>query len=172
MHACYITCNTHCPFFFFFWRTYFFVPDFAWPDHLIKWGQTDLHAQYTTSRHTTFTMQSPSLLNSFLYSDSVSEDLPISKVLPKVSTRYDQIVVFTYGLRISLLKSPPLGGSRRVINFPWICVCNAEFSPCWALPEYIRALIHLACLGVFSVTPWVIVYRLYRARWQEQSDWF
>ena len=21
-------------------------------------------------------------------------------------------------------------------------LCNAEFSPCWALPEYIRALIH------------------------------
>ena len=30
---------------------------------------------------------------------------------------------------------------------------NAEFSPCWALPEYIRGLIHLACLRVFSVTP-------------------
>ena len=43
-------------------------------------------------------------------------------------------------------------------------LCNAEFSPCWALPEYIRALIHLACLRVFSVTPWVIVYRLYRVR--------
>ena len=32
---------------------------------------------------------------------------------------------------------------------------NAEFSPCLALPEYIRALIHSACLRVFSVTPWV-----------------
>ena len=28
-------------------------------------------------------------------------------------------------------------------------LCNAEFSPCWALPEYIRTLIHLACLRVF-----------------------
>ena len=36
----------------------------------------------------------------------------------------------------------------------------------------IRTLIHLACLRVFSVTPWVIVYRLYRVRWQGQSDWF
>ena len=43
-------------------------------------------------------------------------------------------------------------------------LCNAEFSPCWALPEYIQALTHLACLRVFSVTPWVIVYRLYRVR--------
>ena len=34
--------------------------------------------------------------------------------------------------------------------------------PCWALPEYIQALIDLACLRVFLVTPWVIVYRLYR----------
>ena len=47
-----------------------------------------------------------------------------------------------------------------------------EFSPCWALPEYIRALIHLAGLRVFSVLTWVIVYRLYRVRWQGQSDVF
>ena len=64
------------------------------------------------------------------------------------------------------------GGSKGVINFPWSFLCNAEFSPSWALPEYILALIHLACLRVFSVTPWVIVYRLYRVRWQGQSDWF
>ena len=64
------------------------------------------------------------------------------------------------------------GGPKGVINFWGIFLCNAEFSPCWALPEYIRALIHLACLRVFSVTPWVIVYRLYRVRWQGQSDWF
>ena len=32
------------------------------------------------------------------------------------------------------------GGSKGVINFPWIFLCDAEFSPCWALPEYIRAL--------------------------------
>ena len=32
-------------------------------------------------------------------------------------------------------------------------LCYAEFSPCWALPESIRALIHLACLRVFSVMP-------------------
>ena len=51
-------------------------------------------------------------------------------------------------------------------------MCIAEFSPCWALPEYIRALIHLACLRVYSVTPWAIVYRLYRVRRQGQSDWF
>ena len=57
------------------------------------------------------------------------------------------------------------GGSKGVINFPWIFFLrNAEFSPCWALPEYIWALIHLACLRVFSVRPWVIVYRLYRVR--------
>ena len=31
-------------------------------------------------------------------------------------------------------------------------LCNAEFSPCWALTEYVRALIHLACLRVFSVS--------------------
>ena len=43
------------------------------------------------------------------------------------------------------------GGSKGVISFPWIFYCNAEFSPCWALPEYIRALIHLACFaGLFS----------------------
>ena len=29
-------------------------------------------------------------------------------------------------------------------------LCNAEFSSCWALPEYFRALIHLACLRVFQ----------------------
>ena len=51
-------------------------------------------------------------------------------------------------------------------------LCRVEFSPCWALPEYIRALIHSASLRVFSVTPWVIVYRLYRVRWQGHSDWF
>ena len=43
-------------------------------------------------------------------------------------------------------------------------LCNAEFSPCWALPKYIRALIYLACLRVFLMTPRVIVYRLYRVR--------
>ena len=50
------------------------------------------------------------------------------------------------------------GGSKGVINCPWIFYAMREFSPCWALPEYIRALIYLACLRVFSVTPWVIVY--------------
>ena len=51
------------------------------------------------------------------------------------------------------------GGSKGVINFPWIFfLCNAEFSPRWALLEYIRALIHLACLPVLSVTPWIFVY--------------
>ena len=40
------------------------------------------------------------------------------------------------------------GGSKGVIIFPWIFSCNAEFSPCWALPEYIRALIHMACFRV------------------------
>ena len=25
---------------------------------------------------------------------------------------------------------PLRGGSKGVINFPWICLCNAEFSPC------------------------------------------
>ena len=29
---------------------------------------------------------------------------------------------------------------------------------------YIQALIHLACLRVFSVMPWVIVYQWYRVR--------
>ena len=53
------------------------------------------------------------------------------------------------------------GGSKEVINFPGIFLDNAEFSPCWALLEYIRALIQLACLRVFSVTPWVIVYGSY-----------
>ena len=47
------------------------------------------------------------------------------------------------------------GGSKGVINFPWSFLCNAEFSPSWALSEYILALIHLACLRVFSVMPWV-----------------
>ena len=51
-------------------------------------------------------------------------------------------------------------------------LCNEEFSPCWALPEYIRALIRLACLRVFSVMPRVIVYRLYRVRWRGQSNGF
>ena len=51
------------------------------------------------------------------------------------------------------------GDSKGVVNF-----CNAEFSPFWALPEYALALLRLACLRVFSVTPWVIVYRLYRVR--------
>ena len=64
------------------------------------------------------------------------------------------------------------GGSKGVINFPWIFLCNAKFSPFWALLEYIQALIHLACLQVFLVTLWVIVYRLYQVRWQGQSDWF
>ena len=56
------------------------------------------------------------------------------------------------------------GGSKGDINFSDFFLCNTECSPCWALPEYIRALIHLACLRVFSVMPWVIVYRLYRVR--------
>ena len=43
-------------------------------------------------------------------------------------------------------------------------LCSAEFSPFRELPEYVRALIHLVCLRVFSVTLWVIVYRLYRVR--------
>ena len=73
----------------------------------------------------------------------------------------------------SLPESTLLDGSKGIINFPWnFFLCNVEFSPCWALPEYSRALIHSACLRVFSVTPWVIVYRLYRVRWQGQSDWF
>ena len=58
------------------------------------------------------------------------------------------------------------------LNLSLDFLCNAQFSPCWALPEYIWALIHLACLRVFSVAPWVTVYRLYRVRWQGQSDWF
>ena len=70
------------------------------------------------------------------------------------------------------IRRPVWGGSNGVINFLWILLCNAEFSPCWALPEYIRALIYLSCLRVFSVTPWVIVYRLYHVRWQGQCDWF
>ena len=53
---------------------------------------------------------------------------------------------------------------KGLLTFLGFFLCNAEFSPCWALPEYIRALIYLACLRVFSVTPWVIVYRLYRVR--------
>ena len=65
-----------------------------------------------------------------------------------------------------------MGWFQGVVSFPWIFSCNAEFSPCWALPEYIRALIHLVCLRVVSVTPWVILYRLYRVRWQGQSNWF
>ena len=60
---------------------------------------------------------------------------------------------------------------KGLLTFLWFFLCNAEFSPCSALPEYIRALIHLACLRVFSVTPWVIVYR-FRLRWQKQSEWF
>ena len=52
---------------------------------------------------------------------------------------------------------------KELLTVP-IFLRNAEFSPCWALPEYIRALIHFAYLRVFSVTPWVIVYRLYRVR--------
>ena len=43
-------------------------------------------------------------------------------------------------------------------------LCNAEFSPYRALPEYVQALIHFACLRILSVTPRVIVYRLYRVR--------
>ena len=51
------------------------------------------------------------------------------------------------------------GDSKGAINFPWICLWIVEFSPFWALQEYIQTPIHLACLRVFSVTPWVIVYR-------------
>ena len=58
---------------------------------------------------------------------------------------------------------------KGLLNFLWFFLCNAEFSPCWALPEYIRTLSPLACLRVFSVTPWVIVYRLYRVGWQRES---
>ena len=53
-----------------------------------------------------------------------------------------------------------LVGSETVINFPWIFYAI----PCWELSEYIWVLLHLACLQVFSVTPWVIVHRLYRVR--------
>ena len=31
-----------------------------------------------------------------------------------------------------------------LLTFLGFFLCNGEFSPCWALPEYIRALIHLA----------------------------
>ena len=41
------------------------------------------------------------------------------------------------------------GGSKGVVNFPWIFWCSAEFSPCWALLGYIWALIHLAYCGSF-----------------------
>ena len=61
---------------------------------------------------------------------------------------------------------------KGLLTFLGFFLCNAECSPCWALPEYIRALTHLACLRVFSVTPWVLVYRLYRVRRQGQSDKF
>ena len=50
---------------------------------------------------------------------------------------------------------------KGLLTFPDF-LCNAEFIPSWALPESIRALIHLASLRVFSVTPWVIVYPLYQ----------
>ena len=55
---------------------------------------------------------------------------------------------------------PPLaplgGGSKGVINFPWILCAMLSFVPVWALPEYIRALIHAACLRVFSVMPYIV----------------
>ena len=60
------------------------------------------------------------------------------------------------------------GGSKGVINFLWIFYA-VQSLVWWAFLEYIQALIHLPCLWVFSVTLWVIVYRLYRARWQEQN---
>ena len=28
------------------------------------------------------------------------------------------------------------GGSKDVMNFPWIFLCDVEFSLCWALPIY------------------------------------
>ena len=96
-----------------------------------------------------------------------------------VSEKYCRMVQIT--TRLSSLKDffPSnailvRGGSKGVINFPWIFffLCNAEFSPCRALLKYIQALIHLACSRVFSVTPWVIVYRFYRERWLGQSDLF
>ena len=46
-----------------------------------------------------------------------------------------------------------MGWFQKGYQFSFDFLCNAEFSPCWALPEYIRALIHLACFRVFSVTP-------------------
>ena len=61
---------------------------------------------------------------------------------------------------------------KELLTYLGFVLCNVEFSPRWALPELIWALIHLACLRVFSVTSWVIVYRLYNVRWQEQRDWF
>ena len=43
------------------------------------------------------------------------------------------------------------GGSKAVVNFPWtFFLCNAEFSPCWALPEYIRAHSFGLFAGLFS----------------------
>ena len=35
---------------------------------------------------------------------------------------------------------------KGLLTFLGFFLCNSEFSPCWALPEYIRALIHSACL--------------------------
>ena len=73
---------------------------------------------------------------------------------------------------------PPVSGAitlsygvvpKGLLTFLGLFLCNAEFNPCWALPEYIPALIYLACLRVFSVTPWVVLYRLYRVRCK-QSD--
>ena len=61
---------------------------------------------------------------------------------------------------------------KGLLTFLGFFLCNAEFSPCWALPEYIRALIHWACLRVFPVTLWVIVYWFHCVKWQGQSDWF
>ena len=57
-----------------------------------------------------------------------------------------------------------MGWFQRGYQLSLDYLCSAEFSPCWPLPEYIRALTHSASLRVFSVTPWVIVYRLYRVR--------
>ena len=47
-------------------------------------------------------------------------------------------------ISISLLR----GGSKGVINSPWIFYCNAEFSPCWTLLEYVSG--HLFTCGSFQ----------------------
>ena len=79
--------------------------------------------------------------------------------------------------RLSTGHNPLWGGSKGVINFPWIFLnFFMQYGVLSLLgtsgPEYIRAFIHLVRLRVFSVTPWVIVYRLYCVRCQGQSDWF